>query len=336
MKGPFRWDERKKELYAFGTAKGYLAYNKISRQWESRNFDYDSASTLNIAWVDNYTALMATTQGLYIKSGPYAEWQRIYYSPYSGGLTEIVVKGNDTVLAAGRNGLVIVSTNGGWTYERKYLPADQNFISSGLAKDGRIFLWSSYGTKFTSSDLFNTWEEEFHQFPGEFSNARHANGYELVLTRSGNMTTKFDGTGYYFYDAGQGEIQSQATFGVNSDGRVVIPSSGKYILLGQLPVTPTGITEEVLETPSFRLAGNFPNPFNSATVVPCSIDEEGNYTLEVFDVLGSKVATIFDGFLGLGSHQFKLQSDRIPSGVYLICLSNSKGKRMTTKAILLK
>lgn len=335
MKGSFRWDKKKQELYAFGFSKHYIYYDSNNRQWKTGYFDYDQASANNIAWVDNYTALMATSQGLYLKTG-YYEWRRIYYAPYSGGLREIVVKGNDTVVAAGANGLVIVSTNGGWTYVKKNLPADQNFISSSITGDGRIILWSAYGTKFTSSDLFDTWEEEFQQAPGEFCNAQYANGYEMVLTRTGNLATKFEVSGRYFYDGGRGEIPSQSTFCVNSEGKVAIPASGKYILTGQLPVAQTDVEEESTVSLSFGLGHNYPNPFNSATVIPCSIDLEGIYTLEVFNMLGSKVSTLFEGFLQAGNHKFKLSSDIISSGVYLVSLSNSKGKRVTSKVIVLK
>lgn len=335
MKGPFRWDKKKQELYAFGFSKHYIYYDSNNRQWKTGYFDYDQASANNIAWVDNFTALMATSQGLYLKTG-YYEWRRIYYAPYSGGLMEIVVKGSDTVVAAGANGLVVVSTDGGWTYQRKYLPADQNFISSGITKDGSIILWSAYGTKFTSSDLFNTWEEEFQHVPGEFSSAQYSNGYELTLTRTGNLATKYEGSGSYFYDAGRGEIASQSTFRVNSEGKVALPASGTYILSGQLPHTPTEVEEESTGSLTFGLGHNYPNPFNSATVIPCSIDLEGMYTLEVFNMLGSKVYTLFEGFLQAGNHKFKLSSDTISSGVYLVSLSNSKGKRVTSKVIVLK
>lgn len=64
---------------------------------------------------------------------------------------------------------------------------------------------------------------------------------------------------------------------------------------------------------SFSLAQNYPNPFNPVTTIPFEItagdapsgDRVGLYavSLEVYDIRGRKVNTLFQGYLPAGSHR---------------------------------
>lgn len=46
---------------------------------------------------------------------------------------------------------------------------------------------------------------------------------------------------------------------------------------------------------SFELLQNYPNPFNPSTTISYSITEPGYVKIEIFDVLGNKVRTLFNG-----------------------------------------
>ncbi len=61
---------------------------------------------------------------------------------------------------------------------------------------------------------------------------------------------------------------------------------------------------------------NYPNPFNGETTIPYILSEPGRVRLEVFDVLGRKVAEHDEGYLGTGYHTARFSSDRLASGVY--------------------
>ena len=52
----------------------------------------------------------------------------------------------------------------------------------------------------------------------------------------------------------------------------------------------------------FRLGPNYPNPFNPATVIPYQLATGGYVRLEVFNLLGQRVATLVDGEQAAGSH----------------------------------
>ncbi|MDZ7374373.1 MAG: T9SS type A sorting domain-containing protein, partial [candidate division KSB1 bacterium] len=76
----------------------------------------------------------------------------------------------------------------------------------------------------------------------------------------------------------------------------------------------------------FELAQNFPNPFNPSTTIAYELPKTTRVKVEVFDVLGRRVATLFDGVQEAGSHQVTWDGrteagEPAPSGVYLYKLS---------------
>ncbi len=75
----------------------------------------------------------------------------------------------------------------------------------------------------------------------------------------------------------------------------------------------------------FRLLGNYPNPFNPATVVRFSLPAPAQVRLEVFDVLGRQCRTLDAGWMGAGHHNLNWDGRDdagapLPSGLYLLRL----------------
>lgn len=86
----------------------------------------------------------------------------------------------------------------------------------------------------------------------------------------------------------------------------------------------------------FSLKQNFPNPFNPETIIKFSIETTERATLEVFNILGQKVATLFDGVAEAGQYyNVKFNAVNLASGVYLYKLQNG-AKNEVRKLLLLK
>jgi hypothetical protein len=64
----------------------------------------------------------------------------------------------------------------------------------------------------------------------------------------------------------------------------------------------------------------YPNPFNPETVIPVELSADTRLKLEVFDLLGRRVAILNDRNLPAGVHQFRFDARQMASGVYLIRL----------------
>lgn len=72
---------------------------------------------------------------------------------------------------------------------------------------------------------------------------------------------------------------------------------------------------------AFNLGQNMPNPFNSGTVIPITIETDSQVTLEIFDLLGREVKT-FDisqdsGTIELFWNGLNNNGSFVPAGVYL-------------------
>ena len=66
----------------------------------------------------------------------------------------------------------------------------------------------------------------------------------------------------------------------------------------------------------FALGQNYPNPFNPSTVIPYELASGGYVQLEVFNLLGQRVATLVDGAQGAGVHTAVWKAS-VSAGVYL-------------------
>jgi len=85
----------------------------------------------------------------------------------------------------------------------------------------------------------------------------------------------------------------------------------------------------------YSLAQNYPNPFNPVTEISLSLPQTSKITLDVFNLLGQKVTTIYEGKLEAGTHSFNWDGSSVASGVYLYRLMADDFVE-TKKMILLK
>lgn len=69
------------------------------------------------------------------------------------------------------------------------------------------------------------------------------------------------------------------------------------------------------------LKQNYPNPFNPNTKISFTLPSANQVDLEVFDILGRRVASLVDERLGAGSHTINFDASSLSSGIYLYRLT---------------
>lgn len=95
-------------------------------------------------------------------------------------------------------------------------------------------------------------------------------------------------------------------------------------------------SDEERELPeSFSLSQNYPNPFNASTKIDFSIPAADHIKLEIFNLLGQKVATLADDHLEAGFHQIVWKADDMRSGIYFYRLETTDQSR-TKRMMLLR
>jgi hypothetical protein len=83
------------------------------------------------------------------------------------------------------------------------------------------------------------------------------------------------------------------------------------------------------------LGANYPNPFNSETVIPFALSRRSHLTLEVFTVTGRRVACLLDDEADAGQYQILWSAGSLPSGIYFYRMEAGNDV-FHGKAVLLK
>jgi hypothetical protein len=92
-------------------------------------------------------------------------------------------------------------------------------------------------------------------------------------------------------------------------------------------------SQHELSAAGFSLSQNFPNPFNSTTVVSYELPVASNVRISVFDMLGRMVAELVNERKTPGRYQVRFDGSGLASGVYLYRIQ--AGSFVQTKRLLL-
>ncbi len=84
-----------------------------------------------------------------------------------------------------------------------------------------------------------------------------------------------------------------------------------------------------------ELSQNYPNPFNPSTNIGFSIAKTSNVELNIYDVLGNKIATLVNEQKNAGFYNVDFDGSNLSSGVYYYTLRNN-GNLISKKMLLLK
>ncbi|MCX8009721.1 MAG: T9SS type A sorting domain-containing protein, partial [Ignavibacteria bacterium] len=89
----------------------------------------------------------------------------------------------------------------------------------------------------------------------------------------------------------------------------------------------------VVTPKTFELSQNYPNPFNPSTRIKYQIPSDSYVNLEVFNVVGQKVATLVNTEKKAGYYEVTFDAKDLQSGVYFFKLT--AGDFVSTKKMML-
>jgi hypothetical protein len=191
-----------------------------------------------------------------------------------------------------------------------------------------VSFWSCGGG--TSNMRFNV----YYSTDAAFATKTRLNADTVNLNNSGNVTA----TTRYAYKVGT-TVPSGKTFyfriypwytGAASTSKYV------YTQLAEIKgstTLATAVRDEDLVPREIQLAQNYPNPFNPSTTLQFALTKSGQVTLEVFNVLGQRVATMVNETLSAGTYRLNFDASALSSGVYLYRLK--AGDFVQTKKMVL-
>ncbi len=193
------------------------------------------------------------------------------------------------------------------------------------------------------------WNERYPYFASDIRPAGNDEKQSWEFTVSGKMGARlqltFDGVAdipealsVYLLDSAHGRVTDLRAENCYS---FVAPAtqSKLQILVGDKKDIQSDIDAVVPQ--AFQLGHNYPNPFNPQTAIPLALPRQADVRLEVFNLLGKHIQTLYNGSLDTGRHVFiwdgrNTQGALAPSGVYFYQVTLDNHKRYTRKMILMK
>ena len=124
-----------------------------------------------------------------------------------------------------------------------------------------------------------------------------------------------------------------------------LPGSGSVVEAGldafevlKIDCEGTSISDNSPDTDlpkEFALIGSFPNPFNASSTIKYDLPKPAHVQLEIFNLLGQRVAMLIDGSKAAGHHSVNWNASMMPSGVYFYRL-RADSFQDTQKMLLIK
>ncbi|GAB4364021.1 MAG: hypothetical protein Kow0042_02300 [Calditrichia bacterium] len=89
------------------------------------------------------------------------------------------------------------------------------------------------------------------------------------------------------------------------------------------------VEEKTTPIQDYFLMNNFPNPFNSSTLITIQLPLRDEVQIGIYDALGRHIVTLYQGSLSAGTHTLRFSTEKIiggqlPSGLYFL---RFKGRR---------
>jgi hypothetical protein len=266
--------------------------------------------------VSVYGSVFTQTPGLQIgDSVVITDWKVTNYS----GLTELQSTANSTVkiISSGHKvepALVTISdiNNEAWNGFEKYEGMYVQINGVTFADTG-----SSYDT-FNLHTSTSGW------------NYHITNGTDTLIFRIVKTNTSLIGkpvpTGPVSI---VGIIQQYKSTAPYNSGYEIFPLDSSSILIS------VNVEENQNKNYSYNLFQNYPNPFNPSTTISFSVPCAQKVELTVYDIMGRKVATLFNSVAHAGITNVNFNAAKLASGVYIYSIKTNT-KTMTKKLMLLK
>jgi hypothetical protein len=143
---------------------------------------------------------------------------------------------------------------------------------------------------------------------------------ETWLLPFGSTQSYFPYKPFYFIDSlgilySEWNYRKMALVGVKKSNGILYGQEVNFI---------TNIDKKLKQVYSFVLYQNYPNPFNPETQIVFRLNVPGKINVSVFNVLGQKISTLFEGEKTKGRHTISFNAQGLPSGIYFYRITSNE------------
>jgi hypothetical protein len=151
-------------------------------------------------------------------------------------------------------------------------------------------------------------------------------------------TTQIFKTDYFQFKTGPETFLNPS----ESGNDIMIDTYNNFSLIGSQKIGEVSSIDKKNDSKprQFYLSQNFPNPFNSQTIIPFEIDTNDNIKLTIYDINGRTIKKLFNGFLKAGKDEVIWMGDDdfgqpVSSGLYFCLLKRNTASHII-KLVLLR
>ncbi|NNE33812.1 MAG: T9SS type A sorting domain-containing protein [Rhodothermales bacterium] len=135
-------------------------------------------------------------------------------------------------------------------------------------------------------------------------------------------------------DDGEVEDEEQVTLTLQPDGAYELVADSITAFVTIVDGGSSLGTEEESLANGFALAPPYPNPFSSRTALTFQTDQTQRILVDVYNVIGKRVAQIFDGTVQAGvEYELLVDAQDLPNGLYMV---KAVGSRTTVRSVVLQ
>ncbi|MCX8009975.1 MAG: T9SS type A sorting domain-containing protein, partial [Ignavibacteria bacterium] len=230
---------------------------------------------------------------------------------------------NETGFIAGPKRWMIRTSNGGATWDSAKFNLFPSYLSSKDFEDVFVLdnsrAWAvGVGFICYTYDKGVNWYYLDHGIKGIDSSFYNIAFYQDTLgyigCYDGTILKTTNGGSNWIVDTTYKNLYYLYSSGFNETGRIFFGTSNGRIIAGEQIVKVEG---EINNLPKqFLLEQNFPNPFNSKTVIKFQLMSNSHTILKIYDMLGRELKTLIDKQLPEGIHTIELDASNLSSGIY--------------------
>lgn len=242
----------------------------------------------------------------------------------------------------------------------------RNFLKWKECFDGKTYVWPNKN-KFTSYDeeinYLKNWIKQRlnwlnQNIPSEYSNIDWIEKSEKILIRYNGTSTEnifqlndfinsVHNIDSVTFAANNSNIKVKliddkifvnvnsseefTVYGLGWKNNQIVSISPKYVFSS----LSSHVKDEFIRENEFILFQNYPNPFNPETKISFRLNVNSWVRLNVYDVLGNKVAELINEEMPAGTYEIKFNGNNLASGIYVYKLT-AANVSLSKKMILMK
>lgn len=173
---------------------------------------------------------------------------------------------------------------------------------------------------------------EYRSAPEDGAASTDDHEFDMRLTSTPNEPVRVKASGFEAFGGQEVVLLDPSTgqsYDLRSEESVQLTPTTKTtsmrLLVGDAQYVDS--KEQEVTPEEVKLHGNFPNPFSQRTTITYALPDQQHHRLEVYDVMGRRIAVLENGSKRAGIHRVRWKGQTVASGVYLIRLEAEQATR---------